>query len=76
MWLQRFEKCGINGLIRQPNRKHTMAKPKFDGSLKVRNPNDINELLRRIEYLEAENACLKSSRSWTRKNKGGKKGYR
>lgn len=74
MWLQRFEKCGINGLIRQPNRKHTMAKPKFDGSLKVRNPNDINELLRRIEYLEAENACLKKLKELDEKKQRRKKG--
>ncbi|QLB19240.1 helix-turn-helix domain-containing protein [Mannheimia granulomatis] len=60
MWLQRFEKYGINGLLRQPNKKKSnMPKSLFDGSKKVKNPNDVNELLKRIEYLEAENACLK-----------------
>ncbi|SUU38253.1 Uncharacterised protein [Actinobacillus seminis] len=51
-----------------------MAKPKFDGSPKVRNPNDINELLRRIEYLEAENACLKKLKELDEKKQRRKKG--
>ena len=32
-----------------------MTKFQFDGSRKVNNPNDINVLLKRIEYIEAEN---------------------
>lgn len=73
MWLQRFEKCGINGLIRQPNRKHNMAKSQFDGSEKVKNPTDIKALLKRIEYLEAENACLKKLKELDEKKHRRKK---
>lgn len=73
MWLQRVEKCGINGLIRQPNRKHNMAKSQFDGSEKVKNPTDIKALLKRIEYLEAENACLKKLKELDEKKHRRKK---
>lgn len=59
IWLQRFEKCGINGLHRQPHRKHRMKNLKIEGAEKVKNTQDIKALLKRIEYLEAENACLK-----------------
>lgn len=60
IWLQRFEKCGINGFIRQPNKQSSkMAKSQFDSAEKINNPNDVKELFKRIEYLEAENVCLK-----------------
>lgn len=35
MWLQCFEKYGIDGLIRQPNRKHKMRKRKVEGDEKL-----------------------------------------
>ncbi|WP_109077069.1 helix-turn-helix domain-containing protein [Aggregatibacter kilianii] len=59
VWLQRFEKYGINGLSRQYHqpRKTKMAKAKKTPSCD--NPQDIKALLKEFEYLRAENAILK-----------------
>ncbi|WP_164550714.1 hypothetical protein [Avibacterium volantium] len=53
--MQRFKKYGINGLVRQPNRKkNTMKTPKLP--IKT---DEKSLLLQELEYLRAENAYLK-----------------
>ncbi|PJG83440.1 helix-turn-helix domain-containing protein [Caviibacterium pharyngocola] len=58
-WLQRFKKQGKTGLIRQPNKRTPRQMKKYDGAEKIKDPTDIKALLKRIEYLEAENDVLK-----------------
>lgn len=76
VWLQRFEKYGINGLHRQCNKARKNQMPKAKKILSCENPQDIKALLKELEYLRAENAILKSSKSWTNKKPDRKKGHR
>ncbi|QPB43374.1 helix-turn-helix domain-containing protein [Rodentibacter haemolyticus] len=73
-WLQRFQKQGMNGLIRQPNKGYSQKMKKYDGSETVKDLTDRNALLKRIEYLEAENDVLKKLKALREQKVKRKKG--
>ncbi|KOE64926.1 helix-turn-helix domain-containing protein, partial [Aggregatibacter actinomycetemcomitans] len=74
VWLQRFEKYGINGLHRQPITARKAKMPKRKETPRCDNPRDVKALLKRIEYLEAENAILKKFKELDKQKARQKKG--
>ena len=74
VWLQRVEKYGINGLHRQHSKPREAKMAKRKDTPPGDNPQDINALLKRIEYLEAENAILKKFKELDEQKARQKKG--
>ncbi|MBN6068564.1 helix-turn-helix domain-containing protein [Aggregatibacter actinomycetemcomitans] len=74
VWLQRFEKYGINGLHRQCNKARKNQMPKASKIPFCENPQDIKALLKELEYLRAENAILKKFKELDEQKARQKKG--
>ena len=72
--LKRFEKYGINGLHCQHTTARKAKIPKRKETPLYDNPQNIKALLKRIEYLEAENTILKKFKELDEQKARQKKG--